>query len=95
MTIDELNKLKPGDMVVIVDQWPRPNGTGRQNHQGKMDKWLGQIMTVRRTGPMEVQMEEDRNENNGGWFWYPEMIDRVLDGFEPPEASDVADFIGF
>lgn len=95
MTLDELNKLKPGDMVVIVDQWPNPKD-GRQNLQGKMDKWLGQIMTVRITGPREVEMEEDRNDNdNGGWFWYPELIDRVFDGFESPEASDIADFIGF
>ena len=93
MTIDELNKLKPGDMVVIVDQWPRPKD-GPQNPHGKMDKWLGQIMTVRRAGPRDVQMEEDQNEY-GGWYWYPEMIDRVFDGCESPDASELNDFLGF
>lgn len=49
-------KYKVGDKVRIVDKWAA-NGT--QNRRGKMDKWLGKTMTVRRVWGRYYEMEED------------------------------------
>lgn len=57
-----MEKYKVGDKVRIVDKWD-PEGT--QNREGKMDKWLGQTMTVRRVFDSFYGMEED----SGRWAW--------------------------
>lgn len=66
-------KYKVGDKVRIVSKW----GKGCcQNSLGKMDKWLGKIMTVRYVGEWWYQMVEDRKENIGdGWRWYEDSIE--------------------
>lgn len=70
MTEKEFNKLKPGDKVRIVSE--RVDG---MNMSGEMDKWLGKVMTVRgRWNEYSIQMEEDKNENIGGWLWGRNMI---------------------
>lgn len=72
----EFDKLKDGDKVKIVDE---KTGTGWNTH-GKMDKWLGKIMTIRAmAGPGIALMREDAAENNGGWYWNSHMIDRKVD----------------
>lgn len=55
-------KYRVGDKVRIVKKWD-PKGT--QNSNGKMDKWLGQTMTVRNVCDCFYQMEEDL----GRWAW--------------------------
>ena len=77
MDIKEFEKLKVGDKVKIVDE-----KTGKAwSPTGKMDRWLGKIMTIRdiaRSGT--VRMREDVDECGGGsWYWYPHMIDCKVD----------------
>lgn len=59
-------KYKVGDKVRIVSKW----GKGCfQNCEGRMDKWLGKIMTVRYVSSEVYQMVEDVKEHDGdGWF---------------------------
>lgn len=60
-------KYKVGDRVRIVSKWSK---TYSQIASGKMDKWLGKIMTVRDVGNMSYKMVEDIRENKGdGWYW--------------------------
>lgn len=76
MDIKEFEKLKVGDKVKIVD---KRTGTG-WNPRGKMDKWLGKIMTIRDVEPYGlVKMREDAAENNDGWWWSSHMIDCKVD----------------
>lgn len=65
-------KYKVGDKVKIVSKW----GKGcYQNSKGKMDKWLGKVMTVRYVGEGVYRMVEDSTEYNGeGWFWLENCI---------------------
>lgn len=72
----EFDKLKVGDKVKIVDV---KTGAG-WNGYGKMDRWLGKIMTVRDIDPYGVvRMREDADENEGGWYWGSSMIDCKVD----------------
>ena len=66
-------KYKVGDKVRIVSKW----GKGCcQNRSGKMDKWLGKIMTVRYVIKRWYQMVEDSTENGGcGWYWHENSIE--------------------
>ena len=65
-------KYKVGDKVRIVSKW----GEGCcQSPNGKMDKWLGKVMTVRDAGIMLYRMVEDIEDNEwGGWFWTENCI---------------------
>lgn len=77
MDIKEFEKLKVGDKVKIVDE-----KTGKAwSPSGKMDRWLGKIMTIRDiAGSGIVRMREDVDECGGGsWYWYPHMIDCKVD----------------
>ena len=67
----EFEKLKVGDKVKIVD---KRTGTG-WNTRGKMDKWLGKIMTIRNNLCGYVKMREDYDESYDGWCWSSHMID--------------------
>ena len=42
------------------------------NDEGKMDKWMGKIMTIRDINDMFYRMEEDKDEHLGGWYWLEE-----------------------
>lgn len=60
-------KYKVGDKVRIVkekkgDEW---------NRAGRMDKWLGETMTISEIHFDYYKMEEDE----GRWYWYVEMIE--------------------
>lgn len=59
-------KFKVGDKVRIVDKWVAGCS---ENIEGKMDKWLGKVMTVRAIENGCYRMEEDSNEYCGGWYW--------------------------
>ena len=65
-------KYKVGDKVRIVSEW----GEGCcQIPSGKMDKWLGKIMTVRDVGITLYRMVEDIEDNeSGGWAWTENCI---------------------
>ena len=65
-------KYKVGDRVRIVSKW----GDGcNQNLKGKMDKWLGKVMTVRYAGITLYRMVEDTGDNEwGGWVWTENCI---------------------
>lgn len=68
-------RFNVGDKVVVA----RKGITWNTN--GKMDKWLGRVMTIRYKEDYSYQMEEDKNENDGdGWWWADENL-------EPAEFS--------
>lgn len=71
-----MNKYKVGDRVRIVDEW---DGYRGRNIYGKMDKWLGKVMTIREVTTdhrgYAYRMDEDREEMFGeGWTWYEFLI---------------------
>lgn len=72
-------KYKVGDKVRIVD-----HRTDRMNYFGRMDKWLGKVMTIRECLLSGYWMEEDFGENIGfGWRWDDDMIS----GLAEPERE--------
>lgn len=77
-------KYEVGDKVLIVSKWVKGC---RQNENGKMDKWLGKVMTIRAIKDFEksYKMEEDEREHNGeGWFWFPpSIVGKVIDENKP------------
>ena len=74
--VEFTRRFKVGDKVRIVSE-----KTGaRWNWRGKMDKWLGKVMTIREVTDKYYRMEEDKTEFVGeGWFWYDEMIAGLAD----------------
>ena len=77
MTLEEFKTLKPGDKVKIIDTPVSGTKCGVE----PMDKWCGNIMTVRGYECYEeaspfIHMEEDPEE----WNWYPWMIDKKVPG---------------
>ena len=82
--------ISPGIRVKIVDEW----GPGcHQNWSGRMDKFLGKILTVREIiddlplgGYFTV--EEDAGsgglEGDGHWAWFPAAVEFVI----PEEEID-------
>lgn len=69
-------RYKVGDRVRITTDKSK---SIRWNKRGKMDKWLGKVMTIRYVDENYYSMEEDYNEYSGGWFWYEDMIDGLAD----------------
>lgn len=83
-----MSKYKVGDKVRIVSAW----GKGfRQNRDGKMDKWLGKTMTIRKVTPHGYYlMEEDKTERDGtGWCWFDACIARLANKFNVGERYKV------
>lgn len=96
-----IEHLHIGDVVKIVDEWEEPDW-GRQESEGDMDHWLGKTMTVKdMASDFEyAKMIEDSTENfNDGWYWFPEMIECVIDeaemqqAYESLETINVKDFL--
>lgn len=72
-------KYKVGDKVRIVD-----HRTDHMNNFGKMDKWLGKVMTIRDLSSPGYWMREDYGENYGyGWLW----DDGMISGLAEPERE--------
>ena len=70
-------KYKVGDKVRIkkVEECEHPFAW---NHGGKMDHWCGQIMTIRSIyNEISYEMEEDINENDGGWLWSEDWVEPI------------------
>lgn len=66
-------EYKVGDKVRITKDKSKST---QWNDFGRMDKWLGKVMTIRCCGGDCYRMEEDIDDNEwGGWYWYPGMID--------------------
>ena len=83
-----MSKYKVGDKVRIVSEW----GKGcRQNSDGKMDKWLGKTMTIRKVTPHDYYlMEEDKAERDGiGWCWFEACIAGLANKFNAGERYKV------
>lgn len=73
-------KYKCGDKVRIVD-----HRTDNMHHFGKMDKWLGKVMTIRECLLSGYWMEEDFGENIGfGWRWDDDMISGLVEPAREP-----------
>lgn len=68
------NKYNVGDKVRIISK--RGN---RWNSSGKMDKYCGTVMTIRKSDGYLHFMEEDKHENCGmGWCWSDDDIVEVV-----------------
>lgn len=83
-----MSKYKVGDKVRIVSEW----GKGcHQNRDGKMDKWLGKTMTIRKVTPHDYYlMEEDKAERDGiGWCWFDACIVGLANKFNVGERYKV------
>lgn len=68
-------KYKVGDKVRIVSKWGK---CCHENADGKMDKWLGKVMTVMCVDCNRkcYKMIEDESEQDGyGWYWYENSIE--------------------
>lgn len=78
-------KYKVGDKVRIVD-----HRTGPMNNFGKMDKWLGKVMTIRECLLSGYWMEEDYGENIGyGWCWDDDMISGLAEPEQEPYTVEL------
>ena len=83
-----MSKYKVGDKVRIVSEW----GKGcRQKRDGKMDKWLGKTMTIRKVTAHDYYlMEEDKAERDGiGWCWFDSCIVGLANKFNVGERYKV------
>ena len=70
-------RYKVGDRVRITTDKSKSN---IWNSDGKMDKWLGKVMTISCIKGYYYKMEEDCRENCGvGWAWNDEIIDGLAD----------------
>lgn len=82
-------RYQVGDKVLIVDHW---NNKTNHNSSGKMDKWLGKVMTIREIKGILYRMEEDVDEGfDGGWYWNRYCIAGKIVGekltAEPPKSE--------
>lgn len=68
-------KYKVGDKVRIVDKWVKGC---RHNAEGRMDKWLGKVMTILGVYGDAYSMKED----DGTWYWYEPAIAGLAKDFE-------------
>lgn len=82
-------QYQAGDRVRIVDQWAS-DGSCRENPNGCMDHWLGQVMTIDRVNESTYRMVEDIGErlDGRGWFWNEHCIAGFAD---EPLIADIAD----
>lgn len=68
-------KYKVGDKVRIVCEW----GEGcHQSPDGKMDKWLGKVMTIISVdcnGECYKMREDESKQDGYGWYWYENSIE--------------------
>ena len=91
----DINKLRVGDKIKIVDKW---NAYSGENPDGYMDKYLEQILTVKEVRNGFVRCVEDQEEFVNGWCWYPSAIEAIVndtysDSFEAASEQDLLDLI--
>ena len=79
--IVKLDKYEIGDKVKIVDAWTNET---YENADGRMDKWLGKVMTIRDIDNGDYRMEEDIHEWYDGWYWNEHSIEgKVVEDTTP------------
>lgn len=78
-------KFKPGDKVLIA----RKHWTW--NLDGKMDHWLGNVMTIKESfgniNANSYEMVEDKCEY-GGWYWREECLEPATAHIDPVEITE-------
>ncbi len=91
--IVKCDKYEVGDKVKIVDKW-----TNKTDENRDMDKWLGKVMTIRRTTRNNLSesgigylMEEDKYEFGGiGWNWNSYCIEgKIIENSQKALAETV------
>ena len=70
-----LKDLKEGMKVKIVDKWV-PGCC--QNTYGRMDHWLGKVVTIWHVNDSYAEIKEDSVDRPGGWAWAPESFDCIV-----------------
>lgn len=92
--------LQIGDRIKIVDHFDPDHD--RSDHLGNMAHWLGKIVTVRGFRGIGANgqfclIEEDTGctepRREGGWFWYPEMIECIVDDDISPSDQSLDDLL--
>lgn len=81
----DIHELREGDKVKIVDAWCEGCG---ENNEGRMDKYLGRLVTVRRVYDNSISIEEDQGDRGGGWSWFPAALEPAEDHLEYEPESD-------
>ena len=79
----EFKKLKVGDKVRIIADAPKNADGDTWNNEGRMNKWLGKVMTVSEITSEYAKMVEDKNEWSDGWYWFPELIAYKIEDKQP------------
>lgn len=74
-----------GDRVLIVSK-----RTIEFNSEGKMDKYLGTVMTIDDTNGIGYRMKEDHRK----WRWFPEMIVGIAPIINPEQRDKLNDILG-
>lgn len=94
-----INILRPGDKLRVVSEAPH-NFTWND----KMDKWLGEVVTVFTVTRSCVLIEEDKYECafhpeiDGRWYWRGSFFDKVVSESEPhvpATETELGAFLGF
>lgn len=90
--VDLLN-VQVGDQILIVDRWV--NGCA-QNSAGRMDKYLGQILTIsyiytQNEGYFSCCTEED----NARWSWNHNCIEKVIKSYKKEMENFSIDLTAF
>lgn len=87
----DIQDLRPGMRVKIIDKWVQ---NCNQNQDGRMDKYLGKIVTILEVLYGSAIIKEDTGEGprhqNGHWRWNKYCLDYIVcdeDEFEDFEAS--------
>lgn len=81
----KVSDLKIGDRVKVVDRW----GPGCiQEPNGKMDMYLGQIMTVLQ---ITTVYERVKFEECPTWVWSEQMLDEIIEDNYDCEIDEVGD----
>ena len=87
----DLKDVRPGTKLLVVSN----RVTGMNSH-GRMDKWLGKVVTCDRVVHGTILLEEDRGdcpfqEDVGfRWKWSSKMFECIVDDLESDfEAPDI------
>ena len=100
-----IDSLRPGDKVRIVDDF----NDDECFNVSKMDKWRGQIMTVREVHPdgggfdgstpyalmLEDEGESAQKRAYNGWFWVTPAIQEIVSRAEPPQTASDSELTAF
>lgn len=95
----DIDDLKPGVKVKIVDAW---NDSCGENSDGLMDKFLGQTVTVFQIRGRTILIEEDAGDcefqQDGHWSWNCFCFDYIIDetydeDFDISSESEILSFI--